>query len=122
MPIICKSDVPIDPPGSRTSLKHSHQNEDEFIHVIAGSVTLEKGGTTTLMGIGNAACFRAGDPVGHCLENTSDADVTYLVVGTRCADDVVTYPEHDRRLIFDRKTRERTYQTLDGQPTDPPIG
>ena len=85
-------------------------------------MTLGNGETTTLMGIGNAACFRAGDAVGHRLENTSDADVTYLVVGTRCADDVVTYPEHDRRLIFDHKTRERTHQTLDGQLADPPIG
>jgi uncharacterized cupin superfamily protein len=107
------------PPGSRSSFKHWHATEDEFIYIIAGTATLHEGETTTAMQVGDAACFRAGAEVGHCLENTSDADVTYLVVGTRSPRDVVTYPDHDRRLIFDRETGAREYQTLDGEPAEP---
>lgn len=107
------------PPGSSSSYKHWHKNEDEFIYVLSGQVTLHEGETTTLLHPGDAACFPAGAAVGHCFENTSDADVTYLVVGTRSPQDVVTYPDHDRRLIFDRTTGERIYETLDGQPAAP---
>lgn len=110
------------PPGSRSSLKHWHETEDEFILVIAGTVTLHEGDTVSQMEVGDAACFQAGTAIGHCLENASETDVTSLVVGTRSPRDVVTYPDHNRRLIFDRHTKERTYQTLDGQPADPPKG
>jgi uncharacterized cupin superfamily protein len=107
-------------PGSRSSHKHWHQTEDEFIFVIAGTVIVHEGDTSTEIGVGDAACFPAGAEVGHCLENASAEDVTYLVVGTRAPKDVVTYPDKDRRLIFDRTTRKRRYEHLDGTPGDAP--
>ncbi|EBA12515.1 cupin domain-containing protein [Roseobacter sp. CCS2] len=110
------------PPGSRSSLKHWHVEEDEFIYVIAGTVLVHEGDTVTQISAGDAACFPANDPAGHCLENASDADVTYLVVGTRSPRDVVTYPDHDRRLTFDREAGTRVYHTLNGTPADPPLG
>ena len=154
MPIIRKSDVPIEepeapdalgrysaalfsdaggltqfgaftetlPPGSKSSFKHWHAEEDEFIYVIAGTVLVHEEETVTPISAGDAACFPANDPAGHCLENASDEDVTYLVVGTRSPHDVVTYPDHDRRLTFDRQTQTRVYHTLDGRPADPPMG
>jgi len=71
------------PPGSRSSHKHWHEKEDEFIFVISGAVTLNEGDTLTEMLPGDAATFKAGVAVGHRLENHSDAPATYLVVGTR---------------------------------------
>ncbi|PJI85001.1 putative cupin superfamily protein [Yoonia maricola] len=110
------------PPGSRSSLKHWHVEEDEFVFVIEGKVLVHEGDTVTQIGAGDAACFPANAPAGHFLENTSDADVTYLVVGTRSPRDLVTYPDHDRRLTFDRATKTRIYHTLDGKPADAPQG
>lgn len=107
------------PPGSRSSFKHWHANEDEFIFVISGELTVHEGTQKAQIGAGDAACFPRGGPDGHFLENESDQPVTYLVVGTRAPNDVVTYPEHDHRLTFDRRTGARTYHTLDGQPAAP---
>jgi len=86
------------PPGSRSSHKHWHEQEDELIYVLSGTVTLHEGDTTTEMRAGDAATFKAGIAVGHCLENRSDRDCTYLVVGTRSPNDVVHYVDTDLLL------------------------
>ena len=108
------------PPGSRSSLRHWHVTEDEFIYMLSGAVVAHEGAEQTLLHPGDAVCFKAGDPVGHYLENTSDADATYLVVGTRAPGDVVTYPDHDRVLHYDRTKDERRYETLDQKPAGSP--
>lgn len=59
------------PPGSRSSIKHWHSAEDEFIYVLEGSVTLVEGDAEAVLAPGDAATFRAGDAVGHYLENRS---------------------------------------------------
>lgn len=105
------------PPGSASSLKHWHQNEDELIHVLDGEVTLLEGERSAVLRAGDTATFKAGTAVGHCLQNRSDREVRYLVVGTRAASDVVTYPDHDRILRYDRTTDTRVYTTLAGEPS-----
>lgn len=86
------------PPGSRSSRKHWHEREDEFVHVLEGAVTLHEGDTITTMHPGDSACFKAGVALGHCLENRSTTPVRYLVVGTRSPDDVVHYPDDDLKM------------------------
>lgn len=86
------------PPGSFSSHKHWHEQEDEFIFVVSGTVTLNEGETLTDMRPGDAATFKAGVAVGHRLENRSEEPATYLVVGTRSADDVVHYADKDLLL------------------------
>ena len=108
------------PPGSASSIKHWHANEDEMVYVLAGEVTLLEGSETVLMRPGDAATFKAGDRVGHCLQNRSDAEVRYLVIGTRSPGDVVTYPDHDRVLTFDRATDTRQWTDHAGAPADTP--
>lgn len=71
------------PPGSRSSIKHWHSAEDEFIYVLEGSVTLVEGDAEAVLAPGDAATFRAGDAVGHYLENRSASTTRCLVVGTR---------------------------------------
>jgi len=98
------------PPGSRSSHKHWHEKEDEFIFVISGAVTLNEGDTLTEMLPGDAATFKAGVAVGHRLENHSDAPATYLVVGTRSADDVVHYTDKDlllTKINFEKNLTDR---------------
>ncbi|MFT6075528.1 MAG: putative cupin superfamily protein [Yoonia sp.] len=110
------------PPGSRSSFKHWHEIEDEFILVIAGTVTLHEGDTVTQMEVGDAACFQVCAAIGHYLENANDTDMTYLVVGTRSPHDVVTYPDHNHSQIFDRRTKVRTHQKLDASRLIRPKG
>ena len=93
------------PPGSRSSHRHWHEAEDEFLWMVSGEVVLIED-EETLLRPGDAAAWPAGHPVGHCLENRSSADATYLVAGTRRMADVVHYPDAGVILtITDRRTR-----------------
>lgn len=98
-------------PGTRSSLRHWHSDEDEMVLVLEGEVVLVEDAETVLRA-GDAAAWRAGDPVGHCLENRSDAPAVYLTVGTRAARDVVTYPDDD--LVTTREGARRRYARPDG--------
>lgn len=108
------------PPGSSSSVKHWHAGEDEMVYVLQGEVTLHEGNESTVLRPGDAATFKAGAPVGHCLQNCSDTEVRYLVIGTRSSGDVVTYPDHDRVLHFDRETGSRRWTDHAGAPADSP--
>lgn len=110
--------VEILPPGSKSSLKHWHANEDELVYMLTGEVILHEGETETPFRAGQCATFKAGVAVGHCLENRSDGDATYLVVGTRSGADTVTYPDHDCILTYDRASDTRSYRTFDGKPRE----
>ena len=112
--------VEILPPGSSSSVKHWHAHEDEMVYVLVGDVTLHEGDSQTLMRPGDAATFKAGDPAGHCLENRSEAEVRYLVIGTRSDGDVVTYPDHDRILHWNRATQSRHWTDHAGAPAKSP--
>lgn len=93
------------PAGSRSSHRHWHEAEDELICMLSGEVVLIEDAETILRP-GDAAAWPAGHPVGHCLENRSDADATYLVVGTRSMADCVHYPDAALTLtITDRRRR-----------------
>ncbi len=104
------------PPGSRSSIKHWHANEDEMVYMLEGEVLLHEGDDTTVLHPGQAATFKAGDTQGHCIENTSGREARYLVIGTRSSGDVVTYPDDDRILEFDRETDTRRWTDHAGNP------
>lgn len=108
------------PPGSRSSIKHWHRAEDEMIYVLEGQVTLIEGETETLLKPGDAATFRAGEPIGHCLENRSDAPTRCLVVGTRATVDTITYPDHDRVCHRDRSLPDDIWTDGRGEPAQSP--
>lgn len=108
------------PPRSKSSLRHWHATEDEMIYMLTGTVIVHEGPTSSPLHPGDSATFKAGVPVGHYLENISNTDATYLVIGTRAESDVITYPDHDRVLRFERKTGERRYETLNGSTANSP--
>lgn len=101
------------PAGSRSSHRHWHENEDEFIYLISGELVLiEK--EESRISAGEAAGWKAGQPTAHCLENRSGSDAVLLVVGTRLARDVIHYPDHD--MILHRDGDSRDFTRGDGSP------
>lgn len=99
------------PPGSRSGHRHWHETEDEMIYVLSGEVVLVEDEETVLRP-GDAACWPAGRPVGHRLDNRSDAPARYLVIGTRSATDTIHYTDHD--LITHKEGSARRYLRRDG--------
>ncbi|MDT7838426.1 cupin domain-containing protein [Aquabacterium sp. OR-4] len=105
------------PPGSRSSFRHWHLTEDEFAYVLAGEVVLIED-DESLLRAGEAAAWKAGVPVGHCLENRTNADATVLVVGARAVRGVVHYSDHD--LVMHHDEQGRRFCRKDGSPW--PVG
>ena len=104
------------PPGSKSSHRHWHETEDEFVYVLSGTLVLVEDEDVTLTA-GDAAGWKAGVPVAHCIENRSGEDAVILVVGTRAAAGVVHYPDHD--LVLRHEGEVRTFSRTDGTPVDP---
>jgi uncharacterized cupin superfamily protein len=86
-------------PGSWSAQRHWHENEDEFIYLLEGEVTLVDDAGEHLLTPGMCAGFKAGVPNGHKLVNKTDAPVTFLEVGTRAADERSHYPEADMQGV-----------------------
>lgn len=107
-------------PGTRSSIKHWHSAEDEMVYVLAGQVTLVEGDAETLLNPGDAATFRAGEPVGHFLCNRSELLTRCLVVGTRAPVDRISYPDHDRVCLRDRSLPDDIWVDSAGQPASRP--
>lgn len=107
-------------PGSCSSIKHWHSAEDEMVYVISGQVTLVEGDTETLLNPGDAATFKAGAPVGHCLWNRGAQPSTCMVVGTRAAVDRISYPDHDRVCLRDRSLPDDVWVDMAGRPATRP--
>lgn len=100
-------------PGARSSDRHWHEEEDEFLYVLSGEATvIEDDGAHTLRP-GDAACWKAGAANAHQVVNRSDAPCTYLIFGTRMARDVVHYPEAGK-VLYDEDGTWRLHRADDG--------
>jgi uncharacterized cupin superfamily protein len=99
------------PPGSRSSFRHWHANEDEMIYLLSGAAMLIEDAETTLVP-GDAAAWPAGTPIAHYLANRSNAPVRYLIIGTRHQTDIIHYPDHD--LVTHKNGPARRYMRADG--------
>jgi uncharacterized cupin superfamily protein len=105
-------------PGAKSSLRHWHQNEDEFVMVTEGECTLIQDAGETVMRPGDCAAFPAGDPNGHHFINRTDREARFLVVGTKAKDEVATYSDVDMQVHVSAGTARFTYK--DGTPWDGP--
>ncbi len=104
------------PRGSRSSHRHWHETEDELVYVLSGEVVLIED-AETLLKAGDAAGWRAGSAVGHCLENRAEEPATLLIVGTRATTGAVHYPDND--LILHQDSAGRRFTRADGSPVEP---
>jgi uncharacterized cupin superfamily protein len=101
------------PPGSRSGHRHWHEAEDEMIVMLSGEVVLVEDTETPLV-TGDVACWPAGAPVGHRLDNRGNMPARYLVIGTRAQRDRIHYTDHD--LITEKDGAARRYLHRDGTP------
>lgn len=101
------------PPGSSSGHRHWHEAEDEMILMLSGQAVLIEDAETTL-NAGDVAAWPAGHPVGHRLDNRSDAPARYLVIGTRSQRDRIHYTDHD--LVTEKDGSKRRYLHRDGTP------
>jgi uncharacterized cupin superfamily protein len=83
------------PPGVWSSQRHWHRQNDEFVFVLSGEVTLVTDAGEEVLRAGDCAGFRFGDPDGHHLVNRSSHDALVLEIGTDHVDDICTYPDVD---------------------------
>jgi uncharacterized cupin superfamily protein len=86
-------------PGARSSERHWHAREDECIYILSGEAVLVTDEGEQILTPGMAAGFAAGVVNGHQLINRSVAPVTYIEIGARSPDDVVTYPDVDMHAV-----------------------
>ncbi len=101
------------PAGAWSSQRHWHSDEDEFVYVLAGEVTLVTDVGEETLSAGDSAGFKAGDADGHHLQNRSGSEAVILEVGTRNPDsDRVDYPDID--LVM--PDRSSGYAHKDGSP------
>lgn len=95
-------------PGSQSALRHWHSEEDEFLYVLEGTVTLVTDDGATEMSAGDCIGFKAGVADGHHLINRSDCPAIVLEVGSRRIDvDEVGYPDHDLKIVPDGSGKRR---------------
>lgn len=91
-------------PGSQSSDRHWHEEEEEFLYVIAGEATVIENDGAHVLHAGDAACWPAGVANAHTVINRSATPCTYLVVGTRPTHDVCHYPDDGRILYTEGET------------------
>ena len=82
-------------PGSRSSIRHWHSKQDEFIYIVEGEVTLVTNEGKQLLIAGDCAGFPAGEVNGHHLINQSNSIAKYLEIGDKTPGDTVNYPDVD---------------------------
>ena len=107
-------------PGARSSDRHWHTDQDEFLYLLTGEAVLVEETGEQLMQPGDAACWKAGEANGHMLENRSGAPCSFLVVGTRTLRDTVHYSDINR--ITYHENGEYRVTRRDGTPIEPTKG
>lgn len=104
-------------PGAKSSLRHWHLNEDEFVMVTQGECTLVQDAGPVIMRSGDCAAVPAGVADGHHFINHTDAEARFLVVGTKSVSEVATYPDVD--LICHLEHGKGRFTHKDGRPFGP---
>jgi len=88
-------------PGASTSVRHWHENEDEFVFILMGECVLIENAGETILGPGDCAGFKAGVANAHTIVNRSQGDVVLLEVGTRAPSERAHFPGNDLKLERD---------------------
>jgi uncharacterized cupin superfamily protein len=104
------------PPGTWSSQRHWHSHEDELVYVLEGALVLVTDGGEEALVAGESAGFKAGVRDGHCLQNRSQKDAVFLVVGSRNDEDHGEYSDIDMMFTAGRYSGKGGYRHKDGTP------
>ena len=85
-------------PGSRSSNRHWHEQEDEFLFVVSGELTVYENVGAHVLHPADSACWPAGEPNAHFVKNESDSEASYLIIGTKLTHDICHYPDLGQTL------------------------
>jgi uncharacterized cupin superfamily protein len=81
-------------PGAASSLRHWHEEEDEFVYILEGELVLIDDNGEHHLSEGCLAGFPAGRPNAHHFANRSNAPARFIAVGTRRAGlETIHYPD-----------------------------
>jgi len=100
------------PPGGWSSQRHWHSQEDEFVYVLEGELTLVEDAAETLLRAGDCAGFPKNSGNGHHLQNRSSRPARYLEVGSRQPLDVATCSDVDMMS----SNQDGLFRRKDGSP------
>ena len=103
-------------PGAKSSLRHYHTKEDEFVMVMDGTLTLIEDDGPVEMQPGDCATFPAGKANGHHLINATDREARFLVIGTSAPDEVAYYSDVDMMVTV--ADGSFTFTRRDGSPME----
>ena len=104
-------------PGSASSQRHWHEQEEEMVFMVEGEVVLVENGGETILRPGDAATFRPGVADGHHLVNRSGRDALFLEIGNRPDTEVVHYSDID--LVLHDDGHSDVFTTRAGKPYPP---
>lgn len=98
-------------PGSWSSQRHWHGEEDELVVILEGEAVLVEDDGETVLRAGDVAAWPRGVRDGHTIQNRSDNDCVMLAVSAGDPDaDYGEYPDIDLKFVG------RAYFRKDGTP------
>ncbi len=100
-------------PGTRSSDRHWHEEQDEFLYVLSGEATVIEEDGPHLLRSCDAACWPAGAANGHQVVNRSGAPCSFLIFGSRAIPDVIHYPDREE-VLYDFEDGSSRLQRTDG--------
>ena len=101
-------------PGAWSSQRHWHAEEDELLVMLSGEAVLVEDDGETVLRPGDVAAWPKGVRNGHCLQNRSGADCSFVAISAGdSANDHGEYPDIDLRFAG------RDYYHKDGTPYPP---
>ena len=101
-------------PGAWSSQRHWHTGVDELLVMLSGEAVLVEDGGETVLRAGDVAAWPKGVANGHCLQNRSGEDCSFVAISAGdAAGDSGDYPDIDMRFGPGAFTRK------DGTPYPP---
>ena len=97
-------------PGAKSSMRHWHLHEDEFVIITQGTCTMLLDAGPTIMQVGDCAAFPAGVADGHCFINHTNTEARFLVVGTKAKAETATYSDFDLQVHVAEGVNRFTYK------------
>ena len=106
------------PAGALSSLRHWHEEQDEALIVLSGTLTLvDDSGESTLQA-GDVCTFPAGEANGHQIINHSDTDGSFFVVGPHTDHEPAWYSDLDMKISTQNGKGEFTRKDDSPLPED----